>query len=106
MKKIYCELTLLVDVVSERLEIRFSQLKSDLFSPQNTLFDVFNFVQELRDGAERHFILKKIFWKVGIFMQYISLFVLMLNRTRLQSTQNTSARFVARNRTPWLLRVN
>ena len=51
-------------VCSEKLEIRFSQLKSDLLRQKNTLFDVFDFVQELRDGTERHFILKKFFWKV------------------------------------------
>jgi len=54
-----------VVLVSEKLEIRFSQLKSDLFRQQNSLFDVFDCVQELRDGTERHFILKKFFWKVS-----------------------------------------
>jgi len=51
---------------SERLEIRFNHLTSDLFSQRNTLIDVFNCVQELRDGTLRHFILKKFFWKVRI----------------------------------------
>jgi len=50
--------------VSEKLEIRYGQLKSDLFRPNNTMFDVFDLVQELRDGTERHFIIKKFFWKV------------------------------------------
>jgi len=50
--------------VSEKMEIRFSQLKNDLLQQQNTLFDVFDYIQELRDGTQRHFILKKFFWKV------------------------------------------
>lgn len=50
--------------VSEKMEIRFSQLKIDLLHQQNTLFDVFSYIQELRDGTQRHFILKKFFWKV------------------------------------------
>jgi len=50
---------------SEKLEIRFSHLASDLLHHQNTLFDVFDLVQELRDGTLRHFILKKFFWKVS-----------------------------------------
>jgi hypothetical protein len=50
--------------VSEKLEVRFSQLKLDLMNPHNTLEDVFSYLQELRDGTERNFVLKRFFWKV------------------------------------------
>ena len=56
---------------SEKMEIRFSQLKNDLLHQQNTLFDIFDYIQELRDGTQRHFILKKFFWKVWSSYYYM-----------------------------------
>jgi hypothetical protein len=51
-------------ICSEKLETRFNQLKSDLFgSEHGNLTDLFRLVQELRDGTERNFVLKKFFWK-------------------------------------------
>ena len=49
---------------SEKLELRFNMLRNDLLDPDNSLEDLFNFLHELRDGAEKHFVLKRFFWKV------------------------------------------
>ena len=48
----------------EKMEALFNQLKRELLSPDNTMEDSFNLLNELRIATERNFALKKMFWKV------------------------------------------
>lgn len=51
---------------SEEKIKHFSQLKSELFLKDNTLRKILCLITELKVAAQKNFILKRLFWKVGV----------------------------------------
>ena len=51
---------------SEEKIKHFGQLKSELFLKDNTLRRILCLITELKVAAQKNFILKRLFWKVGV----------------------------------------
>lgn len=61
------------------MEALFNQLKRELLSPDNTMEDSFNLLNELRIATERNFALKKMFWKVGNCINWFGLYECLIS---------------------------
>uniref|UniRef100_A0A2K6G8F5 Chromosome 12 open reading frame 56 n=1 Tax=Propithecus coquereli TaxID=379532 RepID=A0A2K6G8F5_PROCO len=58
---------------SEEKIKHFSQLKSELILKDNTLRKILCLITELKVAARKNFILKRLFWKVGVLFYFYSL---------------------------------
>lgn len=55
---------------SEEKIKHFGQLKSELFLKDNTLRKILCLIMELKVTAQKNFILKRLFWKVGVLSYF------------------------------------
>ena len=53
-------------VFREKTELLFHQLKREMLNPENTMEQTYDLLHELRVATEKNFVLKRLFWKVGI----------------------------------------
>ena len=49
---------------SEKMETRFTQLRTELLAPRNDIEQIFHLVLKLKNDAEGQFFIRKLFWKV------------------------------------------
>lgn len=60
--------SILILFFSKQLEHQFSQLKQEILNSDRSMETLFSLIQELTNAAEKYFALKRLFWKVHVYV--------------------------------------